>query len=144
MPDARLDFAVVEKPLGAWTRFWNIGAVRKTFSCWFLRDLGRLCALAEQPAAVSNVCRHGEGVLFRHRVGRIAQGGVLHHSIVTQRLCGWPRDRGAAYRFRQRDAHRSRLTRNAHVDVQSAAFHRAAAAGTHLVRAGRRQHHFRV
>jgi NitT/TauT family transport system permease protein len=31
MPDARLDFAVVEKPLGAWIRFWNIGAVRKTF-----------------------------------------------------------------------------------------------------------------
>jgi NitT/TauT family transport system permease protein len=31
MPDARLDFVVVEKPLGAWTRFWNIGAVRKVF-----------------------------------------------------------------------------------------------------------------
>jgi len=29
MPD-RPQFDVVEKPLGAWTRFWNIGGVRKT------------------------------------------------------------------------------------------------------------------
>ena len=39
MPDARLDFAVVEKPLGAWTRFWNIGAVRKTFLLLVLAGL---------------------------------------------------------------------------------------------------------
>jgi NitT/TauT family transport system permease protein len=39
MPDARLDFAVVEKPLGAWNRFWNIGAVRKTFLLFVLAGL---------------------------------------------------------------------------------------------------------
>jgi NitT/TauT family transport system permease protein len=44
MPDARLDFAVVEKPLGAWTRFWNIGAVRKAFLLLVLAGLWEGCA----------------------------------------------------------------------------------------------------
>jgi NitT/TauT family transport system permease protein len=39
MPDALVDFAVVQKPLGAWTRFWNIGAVRKTFLLLMLAAL---------------------------------------------------------------------------------------------------------
>ncbi len=134
-------FGVVEKPLSTWERIYNIAAVRKVAILVILAlDLGGLRALAQQSAAVSDLRRPRS----RRSTRRIFGGGLLGKAWTSIKVLLIGYSAGIALAalltvIAHQLAHRHRFPRDADLDVQSVAGHRAAAAGADLVRPGQRQ-----
>ena len=133
-------YGVVEKPLTAWEKIFNNAAVRKCLLLLMLATIWQVYStVLDNPLLFPQVQRHHRRVLRQHHERRAAaarlvldQGPVdgLWRGIISGRH---------AHRLRDHLAHRQRLSRNADLDVQSAAGHRAAAAGADLVRPRQRQ-----
>ena len=138
-------FDVVEKPLSAWEKLYDNGAVRKTALLVMLAAAWELYARwLNNPLLVPTFSATVGAFFASVASGALPQAAVYTISMLLKGICGRAGDRGAADRLRHGHAHRSGSSGNAHRHVQSPALDRAAAAGADLVRTGRGKRDFRA
>ncbi len=133
-------FGVVQQPLSTWERIYNIAAVRKLAILVVLALIWEVYARwLNNPLLFPTFASTIQAFVRGDRRRRTARQGMDVDQGAAHRLQRRHRARRAADGRGDHLARRHRPARDAHLDVQSAAGDRAAAAGADLVRAGQRQ-----